>query len=318
MSETKDRRARRRAPRWVSAAAILCGLVGALVLASQPGRMPTASAEPNSPVTSVSTGPSSESAPPSGSSPVAPRPRPRAPTLYHPVGCMRHGGAGPYFNGPSWHKVVALTFDDGPWPDTPAFVKLLEARHVPATFFMIGEQVTSGYRQLLQRELRDGDALGDHTFTHADLTRTGGTFGQLQSTIFAIRRLTGYTPCVFRPPYGNFNQEVVRVAGSLRLATIVWNVDPTDWARPGSEAIEQRVLSQTRPGSIVLSHDGGGPRGETLAAYPHIINALKERGYRFETVPQLLGFHTIYKRCIKQCEGAGVHLPLPPGSVIEK
>jgi peptidoglycan/xylan/chitin deacetylase (PgdA/CDA1 family) len=236
--------------------------------------------------------------------------------LYHPVGCTRRGPAVAYRSGPARGRAVALSFDDGPWADTPAFVRMLEAEHVPATFFMIGEQVTPAYRATLRRELRAGDALGDHTYTHPDLARSGNVYGQLQSTIFAIRRLTGYAPCMFRPPYGAYDQAVVQTASSLGLATILWNVDPADWALPGSEAIERRVLAQVRPGAIVLSHDGGGPRGQTLAAYPRIIGVLRARGYRFETVPQLLGFHTLYRRCLRECDGAGVHLPLPPGSII--
>ena len=90
-----------------------------------------------------------------------------------------------------------------------------------------------------------------------------------------IRSLTGYTPCVFRPPYGAYNASVVRTARSLGLATVLWNVDPSDYTLPGTGAIEQRVLAQVRPGSIIISHDGGGPRGQTLAAYPTIIAALR-------------------------------------------
>jgi peptidoglycan/xylan/chitin deacetylase (PgdA/CDA1 family) len=212
--------------------------------------------------------------------------------------------------------VVALSFDDGPSPQTPAFVRMLEAQHATATFFLIGAQLGTQYRSTLRRELRDGDALGDHTYAHPDLLRSGDAHGQLERTLVAIRRLTGYTPCVFRPPYGAYDQAVVDTAKSLGLATILWNVDPSDWAQPGVGAIEQRVLAQVAPGSIVLSHDGGGPRGETLAAYAGIIRALRARGYRFETVPQLLGFQTLYRRCSKQCAGAGVHAPLPPGSII--
>jgi peptidoglycan/xylan/chitin deacetylase (PgdA/CDA1 family) len=231
---------------------------------------------------------------------------------------VRRGGDVSYSGGPSYRKVVALSFDDGPWSDTAAFVRLLEAKHVRATFFMIGEQVTGAYRGTLQRELRDGDTLGDHSFTHPDLTRSGDVYGQLHSTLLAIRRLTGYTPCVFRPPYGAVDQSVIDTAGSLGLATILWDVDPTDWALPGTEAIVQRVLAQVHSGSIVLSHDGGGPRGETLAAYPRIISVLKQRGYRFETVPQLLGFRTVYRRCRRECDGAAVRWPLPRGSIVER
>jgi peptidoglycan/xylan/chitin deacetylase (PgdA/CDA1 family) len=98
---------------------------------------------------------------------------------------------------------------------------------------------------------------------------------------------------------------------------VLWNADPTDWALPGTTAIEQRVLAQVRPGSIIISHDGGGPRGQTLAAYPHIIATLHARGYHFETIPQLLGFRTIYRRCRKLCDGLGMPRPLPSGSIVE-
>jgi peptidoglycan/xylan/chitin deacetylase (PgdA/CDA1 family) len=194
---------------------------------------------------------------------------------------------------------------------------MLERNHTPATFFMIGRQLTGAYGSTLRHELRAGDALGDHTFTHPDLTRSGNVYGQLENTIKAIRAQTGYTPCVFRPPYGSYDAQVIRTARSLGLATVLWNVDPADWALPGTAAIEQRVLAQVRPGSIIISHDGGGPRGQTLAAYPHIIAKLRERGYRFETIPQMLGFRTIYRRCRKLCDGLGIPRPLPSGAVVE-
>jgi peptidoglycan/xylan/chitin deacetylase (PgdA/CDA1 family) len=216
--------------------------------------------------------------------------------------------------------VVALSFDDGPAALTSAFVRMLAAQHVPATFFMIGDQVSTQYRSTLRRELRDGDALGDHTYTHPDLEllSSAEVYSQLHETIQAIHRLTGYAPCVFRPPYGDYDQSVIDTAVALGLATILWDVDPSDYTLPGVSAIEQRVLAQVQPGSIILSHDGGGPRLQTLAAYPKIIQVLKGRGYRFETVPQLLGFHTVYEPCVNQCNGEGVAAPLPPGSIIGK
>lgn len=252
---------------------------------------------------------------------VAPAARPtgssRTSVLYRPVGCASSGPPVARTHGPA-RKVVALTFDDGPWPDTPSFVRMLEREHVPATFFLVGNLVNASYRATLHRELLDGDALGDHSFTHPFLTRIGDVRGQLQRTISAMRAQTGYTPCVFRPPYGDYNASIVRAAASLGLATIVWNVDPSDYARPGVGVIESRVLSQVRPGSIILSHDGGGPREQTLAAYPHIIHVLRERGYSFETVPQLLGFHPIYRRCAKLCDGLGVSGPLPRGAIVQR
>lgn len=253
------------------------------------------------------------------SSPVT-RPPTRSPAAltvrYRPIGCVHTGPAVAYTHGPR-RKEVALSFDDGPFPLTPSFVRMLKANRAVATFFMIGEQVTDRYQAALQEELRNGDALGDHTYTHPDLVTAGGVESQLRRTIQAIRGLSGYTPCVFRPPYGDYDSSVLRTAASLSLATIMWEVDPSDYTLPGVSAIEQRVLSQVRPGSIVLSHDGGGPREQTLAAYPDIIRTLRARGYRFVTVPELLGFHTVYRKCVRDCKNAAITGRPPPGSIIK-
>jgi peptidoglycan/xylan/chitin deacetylase (PgdA/CDA1 family) len=228
----------------------------------------------------------------------------QARATYRIVGC-RSSGAQVYSHGPDRYE-VAIGFDDGPYPDTPAFVRMLASNHATATFFMIGRQVTSEYRETMLRELREGDVLGDHTFTHPDLTQSREVRSQLQKTISVIRAQTGYTPCVFRPPYGDVNAPVQRTARSLGLATVTWDVDPSDYTQPGVGAIEQRVLAEAQPGSIIISHDGGGPRGQTLAAYPKIIAALRRRGYGIVTIPQLLGFRPIYERCVRLCDGIGV------------
>jgi peptidoglycan/xylan/chitin deacetylase (PgdA/CDA1 family) len=253
----------------------------------------------------------------SSSAPPQPSPRkaPGSQPLYRISGC-RSRASGAYRHGPR-RREVAIGFDDGPAAMTPAFVRMLERAHVPATFFLIGQQVSGSYREMLLRELRDGDALGDHSFTHADLVRSGGVRSQLSHTISAIRSLSGYTPCVFRPPYGSYDSSTVRTASSLGLATVLWDVDPFDWRRPGSAAIKRRVLSQVQPGSIIISHDGGGFRGQTLAAYPAIIAGLHARGYRIVTIPQLLGFRSTYVPCMRLCDGIGVRRgEVPSGALI--
>jgi peptidoglycan/xylan/chitin deacetylase (PgdA/CDA1 family) len=215
---------------------------------------------------------------------------------------------------------VAIGFDDGPATDTAAFVSMLERNHARATFFVIGRLVSAAYRATMLRALRDGDVLGDHSYNHPDLALRGvDVRGQLLHTIGAIRAQTGYTPCLFRPPYGAYDESVVRVARSLGLATVMWNVDPADYSQPGTGAIEQRVLSQVRPGSIIISHDGGGPRGQTLAAYPHIIAALRRRGYGIVTINELLGFRPVYEPCIRLCDGLGVaRRELPRDAIIQR
>jgi peptidoglycan-N-acetylglucosamine deacetylase len=260
---------------------------------------------------------SASSAPAPGAPGSSATPPPSAQQLYRIVGC-RSSGTLAYRHGPP-RREVAIGFDDGPWRDTPAFVRMLERSRARATFFMIGRQLTPAYRAMLLRELRDGDVIGDHTFDHPDLTRSGRVRAELQQTIGAIRALSGYTPCVFRPPYGTYDGSVIRVARSLGLATVLWNVDPSDYAQPGVAAIERRVLAQVRPGSIVISHDGGGRRTETLDAYPAIIAALRARGYRIVTIPELLGFRSVYVPCIRQCDGIGVpRSKLPHGAVVER
>jgi peptidoglycan-N-acetylglucosamine deacetylase len=243
--------------------------------------------------------------------------RPRPPTLYRIIGC-RSSGASPHRSGPS-EREVAVGFDDGPAADTQAFVTMLERSKAKATFFMIGRQVSSAYRATLLRELADGDALGDHTWSHPDLTHSSEVRQQLQQTLGVIRSVSGYTPCVFRPPYGDYNESVLDIARSLGLATVLWDVDPSDYTQPGTKTIEQRVLAQVEPGSIIISHDGGGSRAQTLAAYPAIISSLRARGYRIVTIPEMLHFPPVYVPCARLCDGIGVtRRRLPKDAIIER
>jgi peptidoglycan/xylan/chitin deacetylase (PgdA/CDA1 family) len=246
-----------------------------------------------------------------GTAPSPPR------RLYRIVGC-RSRGTRLYRNGPA-RREVAIGFDDGPYPDTPAFLRMLERSHATATFFMIGRQVTATYRETMLHALRAGDVIGDHTFTHPDMTRVSDPRGQLEETLVAIRAQTGYTPCVFRPPYGDVNAKVLHIASALGLATVGWDVDPSDYTQPGTGAIVHRVLAQVKPGAILISHDGGGPRGQTLAAYPRIIAALHRRGYRVVSILQLLGFPPVYEPCVKLCEGLGVpRSKVPRGAIFQR
>ncbi|HEY7961065.1 MAG TPA: polysaccharide deacetylase family protein [Solirubrobacteraceae bacterium] len=240
-----------------------------------------------------------------------------APVSYRPVGCEARGPAVVYRHGPR-RKLVALSFDDGPSPLTQRFVRMLKANGAVATFFVVGNQLSARYRGVVREELRDGDALGDHTWSHPNLIGAGGARGQIEQTLQAIRALSGYTPCVFRPPYGAYDAAVLRLARSLGLATVTWEVDPSDYALPGVGAIERRVLQSVMPGSIVLSHDGGGPRIETLQAYPGIIRALRARGYRFLTVPQLLGWRSVYRRCRAECEESAIVGRPPAGAIVQR
>jgi len=285
----------------------------ALVLAAAMAALPSALAGPSARRLAASLA----GALPPGRSAPAPAGVAPARSRYRIVGCISHE-AGAIRGGPA-RREVAIGFDDGPWTQTPEFVTMLERAGVKATFFMIGRQITASWRSTLLRELRDGDVLGDHTWSHPELTRSPEVRSQLLRTIAVIRGLTGYTPCLFRPPYGVYDTAVLRTARSLGLATVLWNDDPADWSRPGTAAIVERVLAGVRPGSIIISHDGGGDRGQTLAAYPAIFAALRRRGYRVVTLLELLGLRPVYEPCILLCDGLGLsRSQLPRDAVIRR
>jgi peptidoglycan/xylan/chitin deacetylase (PgdA/CDA1 family) len=144
--------------------------------------------------------------------------------------------------------------------------------------------------------LADGDMIGDHTWSHANVSGDGPfATGQIASTASAIRALTGFTPCLFRAPGGSVSGALIAEARSMGFTTINWDIDPRDWARPGTGAILSNVLANAHPGAIVIQHDGGGDRSETLAALPQEIAALRSRGYQFVTITELLGQRLIYK-----------------------
>lgn len=216
------------------------------------------------------------------------------------VGCVASGSSLVY-GGPTDTREIALTFDDGPWGDPPTidFVNLLARYHVPATFFEIGDQISEydPTGAIERKMLADGDMIGDHTWTHPDMLNLSPVQqrSQLELTASAIRRATGFTPCLWRPPYGATSGQLQSLARSLGFLTVYWNIDPRDWSLPGVAAIEGNVLSNARSGGIVELHFGGGPRRQTLAALPHIIDTLRARGYRFVNLAQMLGLRLIYK-----------------------
>src|SRR5262249_4564970 len=148
-----------------------------------------------------------------------------------------------------------------------------------------------------RRMLADGDMIGDHTWSHPDVS-AGGTFAkdQIARAAAAIKSATrGFQPCLFRAPGGAVSPALFSVASSLGFKTIQWDIDPRDWSRPGTGSIANTVLSNAHPGAIVLQHDGGGDRSETLAALPDEITTLRRRGYSFVTITQLFGMKLLYR-----------------------
>lgn len=196
----------------------------------------------------------------------------------------------PIYSGNTQLPEIALCFDDGPYPPyTSQILSILQSYGIHATFFVIGQQAASNPGLVLQ-EYQTGNAIGNHTWDHPELIYLSPAQirTELLSTSNEIASITGQTPIVFRPPYGEFNSTVQSIAASLGLSTVLWNVDPKDWSLPGVNVIIQNVLNSTKNGSIILMHDGGGDRSETVAALPTIISTLLQRGYRFVTVPQMI------------------------------
>jgi peptidoglycan/xylan/chitin deacetylase (PgdA/CDA1 family) len=184
---------------------------------------------------------------------------------------------------------IALTFDDGPGPYTPAVLSVLERFGVRATFFEIGEMLRY-FSASTVRELRDGDVIGDHTETHPEMATLSAhaQHEELFEQILHIEVLDGPRPVLFRPPYGSYNATTMRELGAMHLLMVLWSVDTDDYLQPGVPVIVQRALAGARPGAIILMHDAGGTRTQTIAALPTIIRDLRARlspGERPGTAP---------------------------------
>lgn len=199
--------------------------------------------------------------------------------------------------GSSPNKEIALTFDDGPDPYyTPKILKILEENNVPASFFLIGENAED-YPSLVEREYIKGDDIGNHTFTHPNVLHISGheTELELNATQRVIQEITGHSTILFRAPYNADSnpsglEEFVPVLRAQKIGYLMVgeSIDPNDWESPGKNAIISRVMNNLKDGNIVLLHDGGGRRDDTLAALPELIAKLKAAGYKFVTVSQLL------------------------------
>ncbi|WP_330240985.1 polysaccharide deacetylase family protein [Streptomyces sp. NBC_00525] len=181
---------------------------------------------------------------------------------------------------------VALTFDDGPSPlHTDRVLRILKSFGVPAAFFCVGLQVRAR-PDLVRRMVDEGHEVGNHTWSHAYLPELGEdeTVRQLRTTSRVIAEATGVPPVLARPPYGGRGGTVLRATADEGLTTVLWDVEASDWTLPGADAIADSVLRQARDGSVVLLHDGGGERDQTVAALPRIIGGLLDRGFQFSGI----------------------------------
>ena len=194
---------------------------------------------------------------------------------------------GRLWRGDPLRREIALTFDDGPSPlATPLLLSILRRYGVHATFFVIGEHARA-YPYLLREMAADGDEIGDHTFHHPDLASVDdATVAQeIDATITVVEQATAYRPRWLRPPGGDYTDAVVAAAGHAGLGVAMWTDNSGDWALPPAKLVVQHVLVHAEPGGVVLMHNG---TLNTVRALPTIIVDLRQRGYRFVTISQLI------------------------------
>ena len=181
-----------------------------------------------------------------------------------------------------------MTFDDGPSATlTPKLLDILAAHHIKATFFVIGENVAQ-HPEIVARAAREGHEIGNHSWSHPNLAKMSdaGVRNQLQRTDDAIKSATGGHPTFLRPPYGSITEREKRwIHDEFGYRIILWDVDPYDWKRPGPAIVRNRILKETRPGSIVLSHD---IHPGTIEAMPSTFDELQAKGFKFVTVSELI------------------------------
>jgi peptidoglycan/xylan/chitin deacetylase (PgdA/CDA1 family) len=192
-------------------------------------------------------------------------------------------------NGTSKNNEVALTFDDGPGEYTPQILKILNETKTPATFFELGVNIGE-YPSAAQAVAVGGYPIGDHTYDHKDLKTLAPAdqATEVDSMVTALGKVGVPQPTLMRPPYGSYDQATVDLLNQKKMLMVLWSIDSEDWTMPGADVIVQNVLGSISAGDIVLMHDAGGDRTQTIAALPRIIAGLKQKGLKPVTVPQLL------------------------------
>ncbi len=187
-------------------------------------------------------------------------------------------------------KVIALTVDDGPWPETTEqMLDIFKQNDVKATFFWIGKSLENS-PEIARRVVAEGHAIGNHTWHHwYDSMDAATAANEIDRTAKLIYETTGVKTTYFRPPGGVLNNGLAKYAKEQNYSVVMWSVTSADTdPRAQPEAFVENVLKGAKPGAIVLMHDGGGDRSRTVKALPEMIAGLKKEGYRFVTIPQLL------------------------------
>jgi peptidoglycan/xylan/chitin deacetylase (PgdA/CDA1 family) len=187
---------------------------------------------------------------------------------------------------------IALTFDDGPSSKlTPKLLDLLAAHHIKATFFLIGENAAE-YPDIVAREAKEGHEVANHSWSHPNFGKMSddGIRGQVRRTDDAIRNAMGSSPTLLRPPYGSITPRQKKwINQEFGYKIVLWDVDPLDWRRPGPSVVCNRIVKNTRAGSIVLAHD---IHPGTIEAMPCVLKELEAKGFKFVTVSELIAMQT--------------------------
>ncbi|MDM3852102.1 MAG: polysaccharide deacetylase family protein [Aphanizomenon gracile PMC649.10] len=202
---------------------------------------------------------------------------------------------------PPEKKVIALTFDDGPWPSsTDKVLDILKKNNIKGTFFVVGQNVKN-YPDLTKRVVTDGHTIANHTWHHwyHHMNPQVAAY-EVANTTDIIYQTTGVKTSLFRPPGGNMRNGVAAYAKSNKYAVIMWSSDSMDYSRPGVPRLINNIFREAKPGGIVLMHDGGGDRSHTVKALPEIISKFRKQGYEFVTVPELLEMQDQYPHLVAQ------------------
>ncbi len=195
------------------------------------------------------------------------------------------------YNGNKLLSEIALTFDDGPDPQyTLQILDVLQKYGVKATFFCTGEHSVA-YPDVLRCVHEAGHVIGNHSWGHRDmgLLPAEHVLPEITRASDAIREITGVAPTLFRPPFGSLSSHVLTQLQQLNLTTVLWNAgeEARDWSSPGVDFIVSRILKKVGNGTIVLMHDSGGDRSQTVAALPIVIERLQSKGFKFVTIQQM-------------------------------
>ena len=192
-------------------------------------------------------------------------------------------------------KVIALTFDDGPHKKyTPEILDLLSKYDAKATFFIVGENAEK-YPELALRIHDENHELAIHTYTHPFKTNVSNLIKEIKQTHATIYGITGYSPVLFRPVEGQYTDAMIDAINKEGYKVVMWSwhLDTFDWKSPGEKKIINTVLKGAKPGSVVLFHDGGGNRDQTVRALKKVLPELEQQGYKFVTISELLEIQSL-------------------------